>query len=62
MSILSNPESPETPLHFAADRNRLDILEYLISMPTMSDLNLDHVWIILIMVLTILINGAKNFL
>ena len=36
-------ESVETPLHFAADNNRLDILNYLASLPTMQHMNLKNV-------------------
>ena len=36
-------ESLETPLHFAADHNRLDILNYLASLPTMCHFNLKNV-------------------
>ena len=34
-----DPESPETPSLFVADSNRLAILEYLTSLPAMSDIN-----------------------
>ena len=36
-------EPEETPLHFAADKNRLDILNYLASLPTMCHMNLENV-------------------
>ena len=37
------PGDPESPLHFAADNNRLDILNYLASLPTICDMNLEIV-------------------